>query len=234
MTPCSVPLTHPLPLPRASPPPLQLGSQAALVRSGRVVASGVDLRHAPAAPQLASLRPLCVLAGPPARVALTGRNICGGGDLVLCRQQGRHLAATILGCSASRQPTGTTQADGPSSYRLPPVPAVRQQQHHQLAASAAAVRAHEAQACEQAGLLRAAGGGEGGQPGSHPRQGSLPAAEEAVRIELLGLVVGEGQPRVAGACMEACCTLSCAAASVGPAPHQPAPAAPAPRPCRLR
>lgn len=111
---------------------LQVGPQLAIMRGGRMVEAGGHPALPVLAPRLDALRPLCLLAGQPAPVLLLGSNICGDKDLVLCRQQGRHLATELLISSACPSgSSGGSEAGSPGSNRtctnlLPALPPARQ------------------------------------------------------------------------------------------------------------
>lgn len=73
--------------------------------------------HSSSLPSLT--QPSCALPHPPCRAApvlLRGSNICGDKDLVLCRQQGRHLATELL--STGARPSGSSSGSKAGS----PVP----------------------------------------------------------------------------------------------------------------
>lgn len=89
--------------------------------------------HSSSLPSLT--QPCCTLPQPPCRAApvlLLGSNICGDKDLVLCRQQGRHLATELLISSACPSgSSGGSEAGSPGSNRtctnlLPALPPARQ------------------------------------------------------------------------------------------------------------
>lgn len=85
------------------------------------MAAVVDLRRPPAdlaaagLPRLHSLHPCCVLADQPGTVTLVGAAISGSTDLVLCRQQCRHLGSTAVDGSGAAASSSSVSASASAS-----------------------------------------------------------------------------------------------------------------------
>ncbi|KAI3424182.1 hypothetical protein D9Q98_009540 [Chlorella vulgaris] len=99
---------------------VQFGNRLTVLHGGRVAAV-VDLRRPPAdlaaagLPRLHSLHPCCVLADQPGTVTLVGAAISGSTDLVLCRQQCRHLGSTAVDGSGAAASSSSVSASASAS-----------------------------------------------------------------------------------------------------------------------
>ncbi|EFN53428.1 hypothetical protein CHLNCDRAFT_136650 [Chlorella variabilis] len=173
---------------------VQFGGQLTTLRGGQVAAA-IDLRRPPAGlaaaglPRLASLHPFCVLAGQPGVVTLSGTSITGSRDLVLCRQQGRHLAAEFHGAGCE----GTSGGGGGGGGREDPGPLQPPPAKRARLAAAPAGREEEGRGGCSSGRRQGCAAGRGPPNGRQP--------PEQLCIKPLGVLPGWVEVEVQRGCV---------------------------------